>query len=62
LYLLSEIEKLRSELYKFSVEKDLVNPKVIELSQQLDCLLNQYALIAKNKTMHRNQGKSIPRF
>ena len=40
--LLKEIERLRIELNKFGLKENLTDQEVIELSQQLDELLNQY--------------------
>ena len=40
--LLQKIQKLRSTLNNFVLDKSLVSPEVVELSQRLDSLLNQY--------------------
>ncbi|MEW9124731.1 MAG: aspartyl-phosphate phosphatase Spo0E family protein [Thermotaleaceae bacterium] len=48
--ILQLIEKRRSDLYLLieKNESDLLNPDVIAASKELDLLLNQYALAAKN--------------
>lgn len=38
----NQIETLRKQLHKISKEQLLTDPKVIEISQQLDELLNEY--------------------
>ncbi|MDP4125982.1 MAG: aspartyl-phosphate phosphatase Spo0E family protein [Bacillota bacterium] len=40
--LLKRIEELRKKLNKFALTRNLVDSEVVEVSQQLDCLLNQY--------------------
>jgi len=40
--LLKRIEGLRKKLNKFGLTRDLIDSEVVEVSQQLDCLLNQY--------------------
>ena len=40
--LLQQIEKVRRILHDFAFAKSLVAPEVVELSQRLDSLLNQY--------------------
>lgn len=40
--LLKRIEELRRRLNKFGSNRDLIDREVVEVSQQLDCLLNQY--------------------
>lgn len=40
--LLKRIEDLRSKLYLISQGKDLVDPEVVQMSQELDTLLNIY--------------------
>lgn len=40
--LLKRIEVLRTKLNKFELNRDLVDSEVVEVSQQLDRLLNQY--------------------
>jgi small nuclear ribonucleoprotein (snRNP)-like protein len=40
--LLIRIEELRTKLNKFDQTHNLIDSKVIEISQQLDHLLNQY--------------------
>ena len=40
--LLKRIEGLRRKLNKFGNTRDLIDSDVVEVSQQLDCLLNQY--------------------
>ncbi|RNC27959.1 MAG: hypothetical protein AWM53_02070 [Candidatus Dichloromethanomonas elyunquensis] len=42
LILLKRIERLRSKLNKFGVNRDLVDPEVVQLSQELDFVLNKY--------------------
>ncbi|MFZ3102243.1 MAG: aspartyl-phosphate phosphatase Spo0E family protein [Desulfitobacteriaceae bacterium] len=40
--LLKRIEGLRKRLNKFGVTRNFIDPEVVQISQQLDCLLNQY--------------------
>ena len=40
--LLKRIEVLRARLNKFGVNRNLIDSEVVEVSQQLDGLLNQY--------------------
>lgn len=40
--LLKRIEGLRRRLNKVGLTRNLVDSEVVEVSQQLDCLLNQY--------------------
>jgi hypothetical protein len=40
--LLKRIEGLRERLNKFGLTRNLIDSEVIEVSQKLDCLLNQY--------------------
>jgi hypothetical protein len=40
--LLERIEELRYQLYLLSKGKDLIDPEVVQASQNLDCLLNEY--------------------
>lgn len=40
--LLKKIERLRKKLNEFGLRHNLIDPEVVELSQQLDLLLNQY--------------------
>ena len=40
--LLKRIEGLRKKLNKFGVNRNLVDQEVVEVSQQLDRLLNEY--------------------
>ena len=40
--LLRRIERLRKKLVKIGMKRSLVDPEVVELSQQLDVLLNKY--------------------
>ncbi len=40
--LLDRIEELRKSLHDFAFTENLVAPEVVELSQRLDHLLNQY--------------------
>ena len=40
--LLNRIEELRKKLNKFAQTRDLIDSEVVEVSQQLDNLLNQY--------------------
>jgi len=44
--LLQRIEKLRKKLNKFGVTRNLIDSEVVEVSQQLDHLLNQYQRIS----------------
>ena len=41
------IEVLRGRLNKYGLNRNLVDPKVVEISQQLDRLLNQYQNASK---------------
>lgn len=41
-HLLKQIEDLRSKLYILSQGRDLADPAVVEMSQELDTLLNLY--------------------
>lgn len=41
-HLLKRIEDLRTKLYLISKGKDLVDPEVVQMSQELDDLLNLY--------------------
>ena len=40
--LLKRIESLRRKLNKFGLKHELIDSEVVEISQQLDGLLNQY--------------------
>lgn len=40
--LLDEIEEKRSQLNEFALSGNLTDPEIVQLSQQLDFLLNQY--------------------
>ncbi len=40
--LLNRIERSRKKLNKFGAVRNLVDPEVVELSQELDFLLNKY--------------------
>ncbi|MHB8124566.1 MAG: aspartyl-phosphate phosphatase Spo0E family protein [Desulfitobacteriaceae bacterium] len=40
--LLQRIEELRTRLHNFAHTESLVAPEIVELSQRLDSLLNQY--------------------
>ena len=40
--LLKRIERLRLKLNRFSGDRDLLDPEVVRISQQLDGLLNLY--------------------
>jgi len=44
--LLKRIEGLRKKLNKFGHTRNLIDSEVVEVSQQLDCLLNQYYRIS----------------
>lgn len=44
--LLKRIEGLRKKLNKFAHTRNLVDSDVVEVSQRLDCLLNQYYKIS----------------
>jgi len=45
--LLKKIEALRRKLYKCASARSLVDEQVVQLSQELDELLNQYQRITK---------------
>ncbi|KJR49605.1 hypothetical protein UF75_0159 [Desulfosporosinus sp. I2] len=49
--LLKRIEELRKRLNKFGPNKSLIDSEVVEVSQQLDCLLNQYQKISSYKQL-----------
>lgn len=49
--LLKRIEELRKRLNKFGLNKSLIDSEVVEVSQQLDCLLNQYQKISSYKQL-----------
>lgn len=49
--LMKRIERLRKKLNKFCVDRNLVDPDVVELSQQLDLLLNKYHKFTSNKQL-----------
>ncbi|MDR3599570.1 MAG: aspartyl-phosphate phosphatase Spo0E family protein [Desulfosporosinus sp.] len=40
--LLKRIEGLRKKLNEFGLTRNLIDSEVVEVSQQLDCLLNEY--------------------
>lgn len=40
--LIEQIEELRYRLYGLSKGKELVDPEVVQMSQELDRLLNEY--------------------
>lgn len=44
--LLKRIEELRKRLNKFALTRNLIDHEVVEVSQQLDRLLNQYQRIS----------------
>ncbi|ACL18118.1 Spo0E like sporulation regulatory protein [Desulfitobacterium sp. LBE] len=45
--LLKKIEVLRKKLYRYATTRSLVDARVVELSQELDYLLNQYQRLNK---------------
>lgn len=45
--LLKKIEALRKKLYRYATTHSLVDARVVELSQELDYLLNQYQRLNK---------------
>jgi hypothetical protein len=47
--LLKRIEGLREKLYDIGLNRNLIDPEVIQVSQQLDQLLNQYHRIISCK-------------
>jgi hypothetical protein len=49
--LLKRIEGLRKRLNKFGNKRNLLDSEVVEVSQQLDCLLNQYYRIRANQQL-----------
>lgn len=49
--LLKRIEGLRKKLNKFGNTRNLNASEVVELSRQLDCLLNQYYRIKANQQL-----------
>ena len=49
--LLKRIEVLRKRLNKFALTRNLVDSEVVEASQQLDRLLNQYQKVSTYKQL-----------
>ncbi|EHQ87794.1 aspartyl-phosphate phosphatase Spo0E family protein [Desulfosporosinus youngiae] len=49
--LLKRIEVLRRRLNKFASNRSLVDSEVVEVSQQLDKLLNQYQKISSHQQL-----------
>ncbi|MFZ3132604.1 MAG: aspartyl-phosphate phosphatase Spo0E family protein [Desulfosporosinus sp.] len=49
--LLKRIEGLRKKLNKFANTGNFIDSEVVEVSQQLDCLLNQYYRIRANQQL-----------
>jgi len=49
--LLKRIEVLRKRLNKFASNRSLVDSEVVEVSQQLDQLLNQYQKVSAYKQL-----------
>ena len=49
--LLIRIEGLRKKLNKFGLTHNLIDSEVVEVSQKLDCLLNQYYRISTYKQL-----------
>jgi len=49
--LLKRIEGLRRKLNKFGLKRNLVDEEVVEVSQQLDCLLNEYQKTIDNQQL-----------
>ncbi|MDQ7093810.1 aspartyl-phosphate phosphatase Spo0E family protein [Desulfosporosinus sp. PR] len=49
--LLKRIEVLRRKLNKFGLTHDLIDREVVEISQQLDSLLNQYQRITSHEQL-----------
>lgn len=47
--ILTKIEELREKLNRLTEQKALTSPEVIEASQQLDTVLNQYMKVVKKK-------------
>lgn len=54
-YLLKKIEALRKRMYKAAFEKGFTNEETIQLSQELDDLLNIY----ENKTQNDLELRKI---
>ena len=50
--LLLEIEKLRGEMHRVAAEKGFRHEEVLQISQQLDSLLNQYYKITKDSSAY----------
>ncbi|WP_430510402.1 aspartyl-phosphate phosphatase Spo0E family protein [Gottfriedia solisilvae] len=48
--LLEEIEKQRLEMINLTLQTSLSSQEVIQISQNLDCLLNKYDKSVKEKT------------
>lgn len=57
--LLIKIEKLRSEMHQLAAEKGLNHIEVVQVSQQLDNLLNEYYEIKSQKTSSLKRGTKI---
>lgn len=46
----NQIEKLRKQLYELAKEKSLSDPEVVETSQRLDDLLNEYERLKNSES------------
>lgn len=46
------IEEIRRELLQLGKRKPLSDPEVVKLSQQLDCLLNEYQWLKSRLYIH----------
>lgn len=49
------IEEMRSELIQLAMRRSLSDPEVVELSQALDQLLNEYEFLNQNYQCELNQ-------
>lgn len=49
--LLEKIEGLRRRLNKFALTRNLIDSEVVAVSQQLDCLLNEYQRLISNRQL-----------
>lgn len=49
------IEEMRSELIQLAMSRSLSDPEVVELSQTLDQLLNEYEFLNQNYQCELNQ-------
>lgn len=53
--ILKAIEELREELYHLMKQQGSFSPKVVEKSQELDQLLNEYQRLVKESDSHKKE-------